>query len=790
MSCAQAHSSASWTEEVGAPFLDSGQWHPRSFSGARMWKLCPSDEAAGGPLYRLLVGVEYVVGRKNCGILIQNDQSISRSHAVLSVKHPQMNLSQSSSFPELTLKDTSKYGTSVNGKNVENGNTVTLNTGDRITFGVFESKYRVEYEPLVVCSSCLDVLQKNTLNKNILQLGGHVVNEWNEDCTHLVMVLVKVTVKTICALICGRPIMKPEYFEELIKAIQAKQQLPLPERFFPKVDEPSIENENIDLIKCPRRRTIFRGKIFMFLTAKQHAKLSSAIKLGGGEARLLTDETEAAAALITSNTCVIEVGSTNSQLSVSTLGKNWIDNITAALQRKNYRTISEAEIGLAVIFASTEKYCNPQISASRDIKTATIASHVPEHSQSQSVAVEETAMPSNQEDISAFVADTEMDEVMDTLLIELSQEKTKPAIESQDIITVRETPEETGRLNRERILPQLKKTHGADFTSLACLPSEISSHSRNREEDSQQLNSIKNYFQATVKKRERNEELETPLSKHAKMNKSSQVFHQTPSVPFLPRENNVDSQKGQCAATQGASDSNMVSRKTLILENNKLKQTGMESVPDETPASKKRKKIEEPVEDEASLELVFASQELYPEENIGDQDEKNTQNAKKKVKLDLTETTLGNKETKIEATKFLEKNEESLLAESQKEETKEEPPEPNPGKCGDDSSYLPSNVLLMEFRSLVVTQPKKILPPANSDYGHLNNFKKFKKIAYPGAGRLPNIIGGSDLIAHHARRNPDMEDWLRQAIEEQNCQAREESLADDLFRYDPRIKRR
>uniref|UniRef100_A0A8C5RI35 Nibrin n=1 Tax=Laticauda laticaudata TaxID=8630 RepID=A0A8C5RI35_LATLA len=756
-----------------------------------MWKLCPSDEAAGGPLYRLLVGVEYVVGRKNCGILIQNDQSISRSHAVLSVKHPQMNLSQSSSFPELTLKDTSKYGTFVNGEKLQNGNTITLNTGDRITFGVFESKYRVEYEPLVVCSSCLDVLQKNILNKNILQLGGHVVNEWNEDCTHLVMVLVKVTVKTICALICGRPIMKPEYFDELVKAIQAKQQLPLPERFFPKVDEPSIENENIDLIKCPRRRTIFRGKKFMFLTAKQHAKLSSAIKLGGGEARLLTDKTEVAAALITSNTCVIEVGSTNSQPSVSTLDKKWIDNITAVLQRKNYRTISEAEVGLAVIFASTEKYCNPQISPNGDIKTATVASHVPEQSQSQSVAVEETTMPSNQEDISAFVDDTEMDEMMDTLLVELSQEKTKPAIQSQDIITVRETPEGTGRLNRERILPQLKKTHGADFTNLACLPSETSSHSRNREEDFQQLNLIKNYFQATAKKRERNEELETPLSKHAKMNKkSSQVSHQTPSVPFLLWENNVDSQKGQYAATQGVSDSNMVSRKTLILENNKLKQIGMESIPDETPASKKRKKIEDPVEDEASLELVFASQELYPEENIGNQDEKNSQNAKKKVKLDLTETTLRNKETKIEATKFLEKNEEFLPAESQKEEIKEELPEPNPGKCGDDSSYLPSKVLLMEFRSLVVTQPKKILSPANSDDGHLNNFKKFKKISYPGAGRLPNIIGGSDLTAHHARRNPDMEDWLRQEMEEQNCQTREESLADDLFRYEPRIKRR
>lgn len=54
---------------------------------------------------------------------------------------------------------------------------------------------RVEYEPLVVCSSCLNVSQKSMLNKNILELGGHVANEWKEECTHLVMVSVKVTVK-------------------------------------------------------------------------------------------------------------------------------------------------------------------------------------------------------------------------------------------------------------------------------------------------------------------------------------------------------------------------------------------------------------------------------------------------------------------------------------------------------------------------------------------------------------------------------------------------------------------
>lgn len=41
---------------------------------------------------RLLAGVEYIVGRKNCAILIENDQSISRSHAVLRVNFPAASL--------------------------------------------------------------------------------------------------------------------------------------------------------------------------------------------------------------------------------------------------------------------------------------------------------------------------------------------------------------------------------------------------------------------------------------------------------------------------------------------------------------------------------------------------------------------------------------------------------------------------------------------------------------------------------------------------------------------------
>lgn len=42
--------------------------------------------------YRLLTGTEYIVGRKNCAILIEDDQSISRNHAVLTANFAVTNL--------------------------------------------------------------------------------------------------------------------------------------------------------------------------------------------------------------------------------------------------------------------------------------------------------------------------------------------------------------------------------------------------------------------------------------------------------------------------------------------------------------------------------------------------------------------------------------------------------------------------------------------------------------------------------------------------------------------------
>lgn len=78
----------------------------------------------------------------------------------------------------------------------------------------------------------------------------------------------------------------------------------------------------------------------------------------------------------------------------------------------------------------------------------------------------------------------------------------------------------------------------------------------------------------------------------------------------------------------------------------------------------------------------------------------------------------------------------------------------------------------------------------NDDYGQLKNFKKFKKVTFPRVRKVSQVIGKSDLIAHHAQKDTELKEWLRQDMEMQNQHAKEESLAGNLFRYNPNVKRR
>uniref|UniRef100_A0A7N5JJD4 Nibrin n=1 Tax=Ailuropoda melanoleuca TaxID=9646 RepID=A0A7N5JJD4_AILME len=720
-----------------------------------MWTLLPAAGPAREP-FRLLTGVEYIVGRKNCGILIEGDQSISRNHAVLTANFSVTNLSQTDETPILTIKDNSKYGTFVNEEKMQNGLSQALKTGDRVTFGVFESKFRVEYEPLVACSSCLDVSGKTALNQAILQLGGLTVNNWTEECTHLVMISVKVTIKTICALICGRPIVKPEYFTEYLKAVKSNKQPPQIESFYPPIDEPAIGNKNIDLSGRQERKQIFKGKTFVFLNAKQHKKLSSAIVFGGGDARLITEENEEDDSFFSApGICVVDVGITNSQTLIPDSQKKWIHSIMDKLQRQGLRPIPEAEIGLAVIFMTTETYCDPQGQPNTALKMT------PGPSLSQGLSVSEKLMPSAPVNTTTYVADTESEQA-DTCMdlserpkeIKISRVEQKFRMPSQGISTVREPPKIISNDNSavSNTLERLK------IPTYQLSPTKFSGVNKSGDQPSQQLqtNSIKNYFQPSTKKRERDEEnQEISSPKSARIEMSCSLLEQTqPST--LSVWKNKEQHLSQNKPVEKKPD-NLLTDRDL---KSTVKNFANKSLSTEKLRSEKRKEIDDLAIEDEVLDQLF--KDTKPELEIGMRVQKQEEdvNIRKRPRLGIE--TNGTSDDEV-------------ISESNRISIKDE--------LQDDGDMLPRRILLTEFRSLVVSNStSRNLSDVNSDYGQLKNFKKFKKVTFLGAGKLPRIIGGSDLIAHHARKNTELEEWLRQEMEVQNQHAKEESLADDLFR--------
>ncbi|XP_014383949.1 PREDICTED: nibrin isoform X1 [Myotis brandtii] len=645
---------------------------------------------------------------------------------------------------------------------MQNGLSQTLQTGDRITFGVFESKFRVEYEPLVACSSCLDVAGKNALNQAILQLGGLTVNNWTEECTHLVMMSVKVTIKTICALICGRPIVKPEYFTEFLKAVQSKTQLPQIKSFYPPIDEPAIGSKNIDLSGRQERKQIFKGKTFVFLNAKQHKKLSSAVVFGGGDARLIAEENEEEESFFAApGTCVVDVGMTNSQSLISDSQKKWIHSIMDMLQRQGLRPIPEAEIGLAVIFMTTENYCDPQGQPSPGSRTATPGP-------SQGLSVKEEVMPSAPGNTVTCVADTASEQA-DTCMdlserpkeIKVSRMEQKLRMPSPETFPVKEPPKRISE--RTSVGPNAPVR--AETPSYPLSPVKLSGVNTGGGGASQQLqtDSIRNHFQPDPRKRERDEENQEISSfKSARMEMSCSLLEQT-----QPASSSLWASGGQPASQRGPAGQEPDGLFTDTESKATSKTPASKSLSTEKLRSEKRKIDDLAIENEVLEELLRdTKRELDMEVKVLEQE--GAVRRRKVPRLDVE--TNGSFH-------------DGTAPESDDISNKDRPQ-------GDGEMPL-RKVLLTEFRSLVVSgSASRNAPSVRGDQGPLKNFKKFRKVAFSGAGKLPQIIGGSDLIAHHARKNTELEEWLRQEMEVQNQQAKEESLADDLFRYNPNVKRR
>lgn len=486
-------------------------------------------------------------------------------------------------------------------------------------------------------------------------------------------------------------------------------------------------------------------------------------------------------------TCVVDVGITNTQTLIPDSQKKWIRSVMDMLQRQGLRPIPEAEIGLAVIFMTTENYCDPQGQPSTGLKMTT-----PGPSLSQGLSVSEKLRPSAPVDAMTYVADTESEQA-DTCMdlserpegIKISRMEEKFRLPSQKTFTAKEPSKISSNNNNNVVSNTLVRMKIPNYQ---LSPTKLPDVNKSRDQAFQQkTNSIKNYFQTSTKKRERDEENQgISSSKSARIEMSCSLLEPTqPATPSIWK--NKEQHLSQNEPT-GKKTENLFTDTDLksTVNNSANKSLSMEK-----PRSEKRKEIDDLVIENEVLEQLFKNTKPELEIAVKVPKQEDAVNIRKRPRLEIERNGIFNDEVIPKRNEVSEEDEIGKKCELKKDSLWSTKELSNNDELLDDGQMLPRKVLLTEFRSLVVNNStSRNASSVSDDYGQLKNFKKFKKVTFPGAGKLPHIIGGSDLIAHHTRKKSELEEWLKLEMEVQNQHAKEESLADDLFRYNPNVKRR
>lgn len=221
----------------------------------------------------------YTVGRLSTDLILGDDLSISRTHVRICLPKP-------GTGQALTVEDLgSKYGTFINNdiahnKKMKPKTPTALRVGDKIRFGALKNVWQLTELKLATTPSSLLRPEVEELSKLISPLGGNVLPTWTNDCTHLTMDMVSVTVKLLHALLENKPVVGLDYWREFSKVahrIHVSDDWPKPEDFPPdqSADMPSIKWHS-------ERSKLFAGKTFVFCNSKHNAMYGPVVEKAGG----------------------------------------------------------------------------------------------------------------------------------------------------------------------------------------------------------------------------------------------------------------------------------------------------------------------------------------------------------------------------------------------------------------------------------------------------------------------------------------------------------------------------
>ncbi|XP_063362087.1 nibrin [Cydia amplana] len=325
-----------------------------------MW--CLISQIDSRVIYIVVEGNNVTVGRtldSQCGsFAVIEDASISRKHACLSIIQD-----------NLYLQDLgSRYGTFLNQTTERLGVTskVQIKHNDVVRFGKLSSVWTVQEIKHVTCTSTLKGENLQNLRIVLGKIGAALKSDWDDTCTFLTMPAITLTIKVVLALAQGSYIVTPQFWNDVLHAVTISTTLPNPKNFTPQVIESTINKEDVMFLPDERRSKLFTGKKFIFFSRRQLEMYKLVLLKSSATPLLLSESKMTKSMLVSPDVVVIQynIGNTSQE---SQAQRNLLNDIINYLNSKGKRAVADAEIGLAILYCSIDKYCNPEFSFTSEV---------------------------------------------------------------------------------------------------------------------------------------------------------------------------------------------------------------------------------------------------------------------------------------------------------------------------------------------------------------------------------------------------------------------------------------
>ncbi|KAF5284674.1 hypothetical protein FQA39_LY16956 [Lamprigera yunnana] len=297
-----------------------------------------------GDLFYMVPNKEYIVGRTTGDLLLNDDKSISRKHAVLKTTET-----------EVSVEDCgSTYGTSID--NVKLNKCTFLINGSKLKFGKLTSAFRFYSIPIIVTTSTIKSELKIQLQSNINSVGGCLVGNWTPDCTHISVDPLYYTVKVLSGVILGVPIVNLKFWEDYVEAVQGNNPLPNPKNYVPQSAE-VLAQATVSLEYKSERAELFKNKMLIFKSKLEHKRMADLIKLTGGDS-VCWDEHQIPITSLERDDIIKNYIIVDNEGTQASMDPSFVDFIKGYLNTGR-RTIPCQEIAYAIVNCSIEKDCNP-----------------------------------------------------------------------------------------------------------------------------------------------------------------------------------------------------------------------------------------------------------------------------------------------------------------------------------------------------------------------------------------------------------------------------------------------